>query len=115
MKLRSRGCSRLTTSEIRRSGSRAMRSRLVASFTYGCRRTRGADIVGSPGCRGRPRLLPEPRALGLRLGAVREVEVEAGCGAPAHVEPHHLRARHQQSHASAHATAGAPNSQIARV
>src|SRR3989442_151378 len=40
MKLRSRDCSRLTTSEIRWSGSSAIRSRLVASFTYGCRRMR---------------------------------------------------------------------------
>ena len=46
MKLRSRDCSRLTTSEIRWSCSSAIGSRLTASFTYGCRRMKGADIVG---------------------------------------------------------------------
>jgi hypothetical protein len=35
MKWRSRNCSRLTTSAIRWSWSRAIRSRLAACFTYG--------------------------------------------------------------------------------
>src|SRR5580700_5896012 len=49
MKLRSRDCSRLTTSEIRRSCSRLIRSRLAASFIYSCRRLEGTNIVGG-GC-----------------------------------------------------------------
>src|SRR6266550_6508483 len=47
MKLRSRDCSRLTTSEIRWSCWSGIGSALAASFIYGCRRIRGADIVGS--------------------------------------------------------------------
>src|SRR5262245_11964626 len=42
MKPSSRPRSRSTTSEIRRSSSRAIRSRLAAPLTYGCRRTKGA-------------------------------------------------------------------------
>src|SRR5439155_13399049 len=41
MKLRSRDCSRLTTSEIRRSCSSAIGARQAAFFTYGCRRMKG--------------------------------------------------------------------------
>src|SRR5579863_6716485 len=43
MKLRSRDCSRLTTSAIGWSSSSAIRSKpgLAASFIYGCRRMRG--------------------------------------------------------------------------
>ena len=37
-----------TTSDIRRSGSSAVRSRLAAAFIYGWRRIGGVDIVGSP-------------------------------------------------------------------
>src|SRR5580765_8413364 len=48
MKLRSRDCSRPTTSEMRWSCSRDIRFR-PASFTYGCRRMRAADIVGGYG------------------------------------------------------------------
>ena len=50
MKLRSRDCSRVTTSEIRWSCSCAIRCRPAASFIYGCRRMRGADIVGRGFC-----------------------------------------------------------------
>src|SRR5580692_383211 len=57
MKLRSRDCSRLTTSEMRWSCSVAMRSSavnlgLAASLIYCCRRMRGVDIVGGgSGCK----------------------------------------------------------------
>src|SRR5579872_1674720 len=49
MKLRSRDCSRSTTSEIRWSCSNAIRSGLAASVIHGCRRMRGENIVGSGG------------------------------------------------------------------
>src|ERR1035438_2755810 len=47
MKLRSRGRSRLTTSEICRSCSRLISSRLAACFIYLCRRIGGCEY-----CRG---------------------------------------------------------------
>jgi endonuclease/exonuclease/phosphatase family metal-dependent hydrolase len=48
----------------------------------------------------------DPLPLGERLGAAREVEVEAAVLAPAHVEPHHLRPGHQQPQAGAAPPAG---------
>src|ERR1035438_9120203 len=48
MKLRSRDCSCLTTSVIRRSCSTLICSQLAASFIYGCRRMTGCEYCG--GC-----------------------------------------------------------------